>query len=360
MGAPICDSKMEAGAATTVSGGDRLHLERDLELASSSDELVDKNLAFIIGSAKCATTSLWYYLSQHPEVFGHPLKETKFFYRGENDGLSGEQIHRAYLDIYQQTNDPKLTTAKTLLEATPGNFFNPKAARRIAAACPNAKLLIIVRDPVKRAFSEWQMRHRTDAEDPPVELFTEDVDRDIARLHNSRHDGTLDWDQYLEGFDLDDPKGRASMQPLIGRGMYLDQLHMWMKYFPRDRFFFLHIADLDKKRIRTHLRDIAAFLGIDPSFEWPEEVLDEKMNKGGNGFSLNTMASSHRYKVSREMGEETRARLYQFFEPHNWRFFKEIGRDLDWTKPPSVPTPTPAPTPTPTLSSLSPSAACSS
>jgi hypothetical protein len=116
-------------------------------------------------------------------VFGHPLKETKFFYRGENDGLSGEQIHRAYLDIYQQTNDPKLTTvraassshcnvcrvscvvcymlraaccrivhstlpphqAKTLLEATPGNFFNPKAARRIAAACPNAKLLIIVR-----------------------------------------------------------------------------------------------------------------------------------------------------------------------------------------------------------------------
>lgn len=130
-----------------------------------------------VWGVQCATTSLWYYLSQHPEVFGHPLKETKFFYRGENDGLSGEQIHRAYLDIYQQTNDLKLTTvraassshiafvlraaccvlcvvshcalppyqAKTLLEATPGNFFNPKAARRIAAACPNAKLLIIVR-----------------------------------------------------------------------------------------------------------------------------------------------------------------------------------------------------------------------
>jgi hypothetical protein len=149
--ARICDAKMEAaGAAATVSGGDRLHLESDLGLASSSDGLVDKNLAFIIGSAKvpsydnrfsymqsrlpnyvhiikknpllihmtrvwgvqCATTSLWYYLSQHPEVFGHPLKETKFFYRGENDGLSGEQIHRAYLDIYQQTNDPKLTTVR--------------------------------------------------------------------------------------------------------------------------------------------------------------------------------------------------------------------------------------------------------
>jgi hypothetical protein len=122
------------------------------------------------------------------------------------------------------------------------------------------------------------------------------------------------------------------------------------------------------------------------------------MNKGGNGFSLNTMASSHRlcdslftpklrhvcacyalrlmvlcvcvcvwcltcvcvwprrYKVSREMGEETRARLYQFFEPHNRRFFEEIGRDLDWTKPPSAPTPAPTPTP----SSLSPSSSCSS
>jgi hypothetical protein len=42
------------------------------------------------------------------------------------------------------------------------------------------------------------MRHRTDAEEPPIELFAEDVDRDIARLHKSRHDGTLDWDQYLE------------------------------------------------------------------------------------------------------------------------------------------------------------------
>jgi hypothetical protein len=50
---------MEAeGAATTVSGGDRLHLERDLELASSSDGLVDKNLAFIIGSAKVPSSTL--------------------------------------------------------------------------------------------------------------------------------------------------------------------------------------------------------------------------------------------------------------------------------------------------------------
>jgi hypothetical protein len=36
---------------------------------------------------------------------------------------------------------------------------------------------------------------------------------------------------------------------------------MWMKYFPRDQFFFLHIADLNKEVIRTHLKDIANFLG---------------------------------------------------------------------------------------------------
>jgi hypothetical protein len=48
-------------------------------------------------------------------VFGHPLKETKFFYRPENDALSGEQIRRAYLDIYQQTGDPKLTSVRRVL-----------------------------------------------------------------------------------------------------------------------------------------------------------------------------------------------------------------------------------------------------
>jgi hypothetical protein len=326
---------MEGAGATFNNGAGHLPFVELGDDASSRET----RFAFIIGAAKCATTSLWYYLSQHPEVFGHPLKETKFFYRAESDSLSGAQIHRAYLDIYEQTNDPKLARAKTLLEATPGNFFNPKAARRIAAACPEAKLLIIVRDPVRRAFSEWQMRHRSDPEEPPIELFTEDVERDIARLNKSRHQGVLDWDQYLAGFDLDDPKGRASMQPLIGRGMYLDQLHMWLKYFRRDQFFFLHIADLKKEVIRTHLKDMATFLDIDPCYEWPDEVLDEKMNEGGNGFSLNTMASSHRYKVARSMDEETRTRLYQFFQVHNQQFFEEIGRNLDWT--PSPPSPTP-------------------
>jgi hypothetical protein len=48
------------------------------------------------------------------------------------------------------------------------------------------------------------MRHRTDAEEPPIDLFSADVDRDIARLGASRHDDVLDWDQYLEvRLDLD-------------------------------------------------------------------------------------------------------------------------------------------------------------
>lgn len=96
------------------------------------------------------------------------------------------------------------------------------------------------------------MRHRDDVTEPSVQLFTDDVERDIARINSSRQlpadeegIGELDWDQYLEvsssdipfssmlgplsslltnriisqGFDLDDPKGRAEMQPLIGRGL---------------------------------------------------------------------------------------------------------------------------------------------
>lgn len=314
------------------------HLE---EIPQGADQ--KKRLAFIIGAAKCATTSLWFYLSQHPQVFGHPLKETKFFYRQDGESLSGEQLCRSYLDIYERTKDPKMKSADVLLEATPGNFFNPKAARRIASACPNAKLLVIVRDPVKRAFSEWQMRHRDDTSEPPVELFTEDAERDIARLEKSRCPsedgetiGALDWDRYLEGFDLDDPKGRAAMQPLIGRGMYADQACMWLQYFRREQLFFLDIVDLKKEVIRARLKGIAHFLDIDPTFEWPEDVLDEKMNQGGNGFNLSTMASAHRsYKISRAMDNKTETRLYEFFEPHNRRFFKTVGRTLEWSPPPT-------------------------
>lgn len=61
-----------------------------------------------------------------------------------------------------------------------------------------------LRDPVKRAFSEWQMRHRNDVTEPPIQLFAEDVVRDIARIDKSRiptdsgEVGDLDWDRYLE------------------------------------------------------------------------------------------------------------------------------------------------------------------
>jgi hypothetical protein len=85
---------------------------------------------------------------------------------------------------------------------------------------------------------------------------------DVWHAHDQRHDTDRTTHAHID----------VSRLPWCDR--YLDQLHMWMQYFPRDRFFFLHIADLDKKRIRTHLRDIATFLGRAlPSSPFPSHVL---------------------------------------------------------------------------------------
>ncbi len=112
--------------------------------------------------------------------------------------------------------------------------------------------------------------------------------------------------------------------------MYADQLDLWLKYFQPDQFFFLHIADLKVDTLREKLKELGDFLGIDSSFQYAREVLQEQMNAGGNGFNLNTMARHKDYKVCEPMGEEIRQRLYKYFKPHNDVFFKRIGRDLHW------------------------------
>jgi hypothetical protein len=354
----------------------------------SSEEVLEagsrkeKTIAFIIGAAKCATTSLWFYLSNHPEIFAHPLKETKFFYK-KDEGIEGDRLRKEFITIFEDTRDPKLEKAKVLLEATPGNFFNPRAAERMARACPDAKLLLIVRDPVRRAYSEWQMRHRKDNPDSvTLEMFAEDVDRDIARLEKSRKKGLarktqtndnrnasssstsittspsssegvgdemrdeneefgeIDWDEYFGSVDIDDPKGRSSLQPIVARGMYYDQLQTWLKYYKPEQLCVLHTNDMRGDTARRELKRVARFLGIDQDFVYTDEVLNAQMNTGGNGFSLTTMATAHNSPIaSKPMPEDVRKRLYEFFEPHNNRLFHYLGRtDLKWVyTPPTEP-----------------------
>ena len=118
--------------------------------------------ALIIGAPKAGTSALHVALAQHPQIYASPVKEPKYFmcwdapppaYRGPGDGHSNQEWiwrREEYEALFRGAPDDAIR-----LESTPFYLYAPNARRRIAEELPAAKLIIIVRDPIDRAYSNW-------------------------------------------------------------------------------------------------------------------------------------------------------------------------------------------------------------
>jgi hypothetical protein len=117
----------------------------------------------IIGAAKAGTTALYWYLAEHPQVFMSPMKETNFFAFGldrNGDPLYGDpELHRfpirslgEYRELFVGAGD-----ARAIGEASPIYLECPEAAGRIHDHLPGARIVCILREPVDRAYSDYQM-----------------------------------------------------------------------------------------------------------------------------------------------------------------------------------------------------------
>jgi hypothetical protein len=118
--------------------------------------------AVIIGAPKAGTSALHAALAQHPQIYASPVKEPKYYmcwdapppaYRGPGDAHSNQEwIWRRgdYETLFRGAPDDAVK-----LESTPFYLYLANARRRIAEELPNVKLIVIVRDPIDRAYSNW-------------------------------------------------------------------------------------------------------------------------------------------------------------------------------------------------------------
>jgi hypothetical protein len=116
----------------------------------------------IIGAPKAGTSALHAALAQHPQIYASPVKEPKYYmcwdapppaYRGPGDAHSNQEWmwRRAdYEALFREAPEDAVR-----LESTPFNLYMRGARRRIAEELPEAKLIVIVRDPIDRAYSNW-------------------------------------------------------------------------------------------------------------------------------------------------------------------------------------------------------------
>lgn len=197
---------------------------------------------FIAGAAKAGTTSLYAYLRAHPDVFFPPIKEPHYFAdvrpAPEHRYAQRRFITRRedYLALFAGAGKARLRG-----DASPSYLWSEKAPARIAEVSPEARILVLLRDPVERAWSHYLMEFREGAEHGG---FLEALERDLARPR----------------------KGWAVSHLYVELGLYAEQIARYFAHFPRRQVFILELEELRAPASRrTALARLCAFLGIDPA-----------------------------------------------------------------------------------------------
>src|SRR5262249_31402288 len=117
-------------------------------------------------------------------------------------------------------------------DASPSSCFHPHAARRAYQLLPHAKSIILLRNPVDRAISQYYWMCKLDRESRPL---AEALEREEERLQGE--DEKLARDELYYSYNLDSFS-------YVKRGMYLNQIQNWLCYFPREQLLILKSEDL--------------------------------------------------------------------------------------------------------------------
>lgn len=227
---------------------------------------------FVLGPPKTASTSLHFYLSQHPGIFMSEKKETRFFDLDYDKGIS---FYQKYFESAQKGLQKG--------EATPTYAFLPFVAKRIYEMNPTAKLIFTFRDPVERAYSGWLMRQAKGNEKLSFR------DAIFANLEQRSRFDFFSGD--ISAAWLADQKGlgrrnEISLRTYIEGGLYNEQLIAYKKYFPDENIQILFLDDFIKDTDAV-LKTIFSFLGVDNSFKCTSDTVKNKHNKNRLKFLFN-------------------------------------------------------------------------
>jgi len=249
----------------------------------------------IIGEHKCGTTSLFEYMLEHPCILSPTIKEPNYFNRHYEKGTLWYKKHfPTFLSkLYcQNKNKNKVITG----EATTHYLFaKDEITYRIKKLLPSTKIIVILRNPIERAYSQYSMfvsegRENLSFEDA-IEREKQIINKKIKQVNFPKYSRLHPSYTYLR------------------RGIYVDNLRRWMNIFPKEQFLILQTEEFNSKPNEV-LNHVYKFLNLEP---WTNKNF-EKHNVG-------------KYN---KMNPNTRKKLIEFFKPHNKRLNEFLGTNFDW------------------------------
>ena len=176
-----------------------------------------------LGAPRCATTWLHATLAKHPDIFIAPMKEPEFFGNPPRFALGTDWYRSLFAGCGKQ---------KRVGEVSVNSFHSPEAPVRIRETIqdPDLKLIVLLREPIDRALSHYQIRLQKGEAPPTFEQA------------------------------LDDPK-----MPLRGEGHYIEDYRRYRTLFSKEQIGIFLYEDIERDA-RKVLKDICVFLNVDPSF----------------------------------------------------------------------------------------------
>jgi len=266
----------------------------------------------IIGAQKCGTTSLHDILNKHPQANMSKVKEIRFFLDPKyNKGL------QYYSTYFEKPNHNQIVTG----ESSPGYICNPEVPKRIKNDLgSDVKLVLILRDPIKRAFSHYWHSRRN------------------LKQHLSEA-------QIVEKYLFEDYKSEE--RGYFSRGIYIKYIYDYLEYFDRKNLHIIILEDLIKNQ-KDELRSLYRFLNINDSkglqklpktsnasviwnnplyllfFNKPH--LQKYLPKRGKGLLFFGKQEPYKYKLP---NDEILSRLKNFYKPYNKELSEFLGKSLD-------------------------------
>lgn len=250
----------------------------------------------IIGAQRSGTTSLYQYLAEHPAIAAAATKEVHFFDTRYGRGLSW---YRGHFPTRASAERGRRRTGFEPIagEASPYYLFHPLAAERIARDLPFAKFIVMLRDPVSRAVSQYQHERSLGAEDLGMEdAFAQEPARLAGEAERIISDPSYNSHSHQH-------------HSYLSRGQYAEQLERWFAVFPRERFLILETRSFFKDP-ETGFGDVQRFLGI-------------PVQRRGEFAAYNTSSRT-------SVDDDVIARLREHFVPYNRRLYELLGEDFGW------------------------------
>lgn len=252
----------------------------------------------VVGGQRCGTTSIFKALSEHPQILRPPVEKgidyfTLNYYRNMD-------WYRGHFPIARLAERRTARYgAAVAFEACTYYLFHPFALERMAKDMPNVKIVVMLRDPVERAFSAYKHEfargfETADTFEVALELEDERLAGEVERMKD---------DLTYESF----PHRHHAYRR---RGQYAEQVARAFKYFPRSQIHILESESFFAEPAKEY-QQLLSFIGLD-------RYMPDRFDQ-------------HNARPSAPMPGATREMLERHYAPHDEELTKLLGRPLGWS-----------------------------